>query len=465
MNRGWILNLREAERTFSNRLALLRDALTDSDLCPHDEGEYCSCYVMDAFDTSMVYSSDGETYRVDYTIADDGAVTLGADPVEVIPTMTYPDAPADPAEDMPESKRPVVFTPTDIKVVASQHEAGKPITPPMEFRSFVPLVESALSESATAHLKLIQPGWGSSGYYPSSTLKAAASAFPKGTKMFWNHQTAAEEASRPEGNLDHLAAELTEDSAYREDGPAGPGLYAKAKVFDRYKGAVNDLKDSIGVSIRAYGLSKAGEAEGRKGPIIEKITGSKSVDFVTVPGAGGQILNLFEAAGRVPQPPIFKENNEMTEEQIKALVEAAVKPLRDENAALKTEAATLKTDTSRLRESLALSAARTFAATKLKTITMPDATRARLTESLALNPPLKDGALDTAAFTTAIEAAAKSEVEYLQNIGGMGRVQGMGASTSTAPEVKEADLIAGFVGMGMSEAAAKVAAAGRSEAW
>lgn len=437
MKHGANWQLTEAERSFTARQNLLQSALRDSDLCPHDY-EYCGCWVMDTFDTYMVYSSGGETYKVDYSIAEDGTVTLGTAPVEVLPTMTYPDAPVE----------------------------TEPVQEGAEIRTeYVPLIESALTE-ATAQLKLIQPGWGSSGYYPASTLKAAAGEFPAGTKMFWNHQTAAEEAARPEGNLDHLAAELTEDSAYREDGPAGPGLYARAKVFDKFKGAVKDLKDSIGVSIRAWGLSKPGEAEGRKGPIVEKITGSKSVDFVTIPGAGGKILELFEAAGR--QTREREEKPSMTDEQIKALVESAV--VSAVNTAVKPfqeAAATTTTELARLREAGAIREAKDFAVAKLKTITLPDATRTRLAESLALNPPMKDGALDTAAFITTIEAAAKVEAEYLQRATGMGAVRGMGsvAGGAAAVEVKEADLVAGFVGLGMSEAAAKIAAAGRPEAW
>lgn len=435
MKRWWKLvlpkkaKLTEAERSFSDRMRLLRDALCDSDLCPH--ADYCSCFVMDVFDTYMVYSTGygGEAYRVEYSIADDGTVTLGTNPVEVLPTMTYPDAPAEPEDDM-------------------MAEA---------FRTdCVPLREAALSEAATADLKLIQPGWGSSGYYSKDTLRSAAKHFTKGLQMFWNHQTAAEEAARPEGDLDHLAAELIEDSAYRENGPAGPGLYARARVFDRFAGAVKDLKDSIGVSIRAYGKAEAGEAEGRKGPVIKEITAAKSVDFVTVPGAGGRILQLFESAGRVPVQVSEREENQMTEEQIRALVESGIAPIRAENAALRQ-------DNARLREAMAIGTASEFARKRLNTISLPQITRDRLVESLSGNPPLKDGVLDTAAFTAQIDEAAKREAEYLQAIGG-GVVRGVGVREAAAidPAKSQADMVAGFRALGLSEAGAIAAAEGRA---
>lgn len=320
----------------------------------------------------------------------------------------------------------------------------------------LPLVEAALAEAATADIKLIAPGWGSSGYYPAKTLQQAASVFSKGVKMFWNHQTAAEEASRPEGDLSHLAGELLEDSRWEAQGSAGPGLYAKAKVFDRFKDAVKDLAPHIGVSIRASGFSKQGEAEGRKGPVIERIAAARSVDFVTVPGAGGQIVNLFEAAGRRPvAKPTTEEKPEMDKAEIMALIAESQKPLQESLTAATA-------DNARLREALALRDGRDFVVRKLATITMPDATRTRLTESLTPRAILKDGRLDEAAFGTLIETTAKAEMEYLQGIAG-GSIRGMGSAPVTeAAKVTDADLIAEFRELGMSEAAAKIAVEGRA---
>lgn len=149
----------------------------------------------------------------------------------------------------------------------------------------------------------------------------------------------------------------------------------------------------------------------------------------------------------------------MTEEQIKALVEsavtAAVKPFQE--AATKTD-----TETARLREALALRDGRDFVVRKLATITMPDATRARLTESLTPRAIITDGRLDEAAFGTLIENAAKAEMEYLQGIAG-GSIRGMGSMPVTeAAKVTDADLIAEFRELGMSEAAAKIAVEGRA---
>lgn len=179
--------------------------------------------------------------------------------------------------------------------------------------SAVPLVESCVRADGTAPVKLIAPGWGSKGYYPADVIRRdGPKAFPKGTKMFWDHATITEETERPEGTLNRLAAELVTDPIWQESGPKGPGLYADAKVFNRYKDDINDMGPHIGVSIRSKGRGKAGTAEGRKGRIVTSIFSADearangiipTVDFVTVAGAGGEIIELFESAGgRKPEP-------------------------------------------------------------------------------------------------------------------------------------------------------------------
>lgn len=416
----------EAERSFNDRSNLLRKALR---LKLGEGQEYPPyCYIADVFDTDFVYEHAGAFYRAPYAIAEDGTVSIGA-AQEVIPHMTYDPAPGSP-------------------VAATEAALEGDCTP---------LVESDLNEAATATIKLIQPGWGSSGYYPAKTLQQAASVFAKGTKMFWNHQTAAEEAARPEGDLSHLAGELLEDARWEDQGSRGPGLYAKAKVFDRFKDAVKDLAPHIGVSIRASGYSKQGEAEGRKGPVIERIAAAKSVDFVTVAGAGGEVLNLFEAAGRrsAPDRTPREEKKEMDKAEIMALIAESQKPLQESLTAATNENA-------RLREALALRDARDFVTRKLAAIAMPDATRNRLVESLTPRAIITDGRLDEAAFGKLIEDAAKSEMEYLQGVTG-GVIRGMGGATfQEAEQVSEADLIADFCALGLSEAAAKAAVEGRA---
>ena len=85
----------------------------------------------------------------------------------------------------------------------------------------VRLVESAgieplaFKESGAINplVKIISPGRGSSGYYTKELLERdGPQIFKRGTLMYINHATAAEEAARPEGDYSKLAAVTTADA-------------------------------------------------------------------------------------------------------------------------------------------------------------------------------------------------------------------------------------------------------------
>lgn len=322
---------------------------------------------------------------------------------------------------------------------------------------FVPLLEKAVRRDGTIPLKIIQPGWGSSGYYPASVLERdGPQVFRAGTQMFWDHPTAAEEAERPEGSLQNLAAVLVSDARWNNNGPAGPGLYADARVFEGYQNHVNELAPHIGVSIRASGRAIQGEAEGRRGPIIQEIALAKGIDFVTKPGAGGQILQMFEAARQQHVQSTTQPTKErsMSEELTRQLQEA------------QQRLAQLEQQNGRLTEALLLQEARQYVVGALATVTLPDVTKNRLTESLCVNPPVKDSQLDKATYASRIEEAIKAEVDYLAEVGaGSGHIVGMGNSQVAKSEYKheevQARMAESFQRLGLNEAAAKDAAKGR----
>lgn len=293
----------------------------------------------------------------------------------------------------------------------------------------VPLVEQALRGDGTVLLKLIQPGWGSSGFYPREVLERdGPQVFKKGTKQYWNHPTAAEEAMRPEGDLNALAAELVSDARY-EWGPAGEGLYADAKVFGPYQTAINELSPHIGVSIRAAGKATQGKAEGREGPIIQAITSAQSADFVTVAGAGGEIIRMFEAArhtSNAPSMPAIQEES-MSEDQQKELQELKEAVRRSEQ------------DNARLREQMVARDARDQVREALAATTLPQVAQTRLLVRLSANPPLKEGSLDSAQLSERINGAVAEERQYLEAVAGYGsgRIEGMGSFQQQADPQRE----------------------------
>lgn len=430
-------DLLEAELFHSDVDRLLRTAL---------RAQYAgySVWMQDTSDTEVVFEvsprepmvGSSTTFRATYSIDAANQVTIG-DPVQVERKTVY-----------------VVVGQVGVATEAEDFTTGG---------EFVALVEKAVRKNGTMAIKVIEPGVGSSGFYPASVLERdGAKVFHKGTQMFVNHQTATEAAERPEGSLHDLAAEFVSDARWEAQGAAGPGLYADAKVFAPWQPFVEELAPHIGVSIRAQGRAKMGDVEGTPMRIIEELISAQSVDLVTAAGAGGQILSLFESARdrvAVEFKPTYMEVDAVNEQDLKeardALTakEAEVATLTEANAAKDTELA-------RLREGQLLAEARAFVAATLPT-DLPELTHARLTESLSVKPVVKDGALDTAAYKTAIEEAVKSEVAYLAKVTGSGRVTGNGGSVDVTEADTDAALEKSFAGFGLTEAEASIAARGR----
>lgn len=314
----------------------------------------------------------------------------------------------------------------------------------------IPLVEggAVVDKNGCFDLKIIAPGWGSSGHYSPDVLKRdGPNVFTRETKMFWDHPTITEERDRPERSLKELAAVLVEDAHYSDTHPNGPGLYSRARALQGYKEAITELAPYMGASIRAYGTGKTGTVEGRTGKVIESITDKASVDFVTVPGAGGKVCSLFEAArGGVVSK---------TEENEVDLREAEDKLRESRN------------EIARLREAIVIRDARDYARDSLDSADIPTMAKTRLAESLSLNPPVgDDGKLDKAKFQTAIKEAIASEVKYLSEVLGSGRVRGFGGSNGDGGQAMsdkdfQTSLSAEFQRLGLTESNANIAARGR----
>lgn len=185
----------------------------------------------------------------------------------------------------------------------------------------LPINEASRSKSGSRLLiQIITPGWGSSGYYSEAVLKQAAAdkVFAAGTHMYIDHPTATEDEERPVRSVKDLAATLVED-AYIRNG----ALVARAKPLNGWGAALAEMKDAIGVSIRAGAMASVGEAEGRQGLIVDELLEAKSVDFVTKAGRGGRILEVLESARRAEIPA--REAHGMTANDLRDALCAAVK--------------------------------------------------------------------------------------------------------------------------------------------
>jgi hypothetical protein len=181
----------------------------------------------------------------------------------------------------------------------------------MRFRE----VSGPAAKPGTIEVHIIRPGRGSSGYYTEDVLKGACESgvYPAGMLMHWDHPTRQQEEDQPARVTGTIAAVLAENATYRGEGDPnawdGSGPYALAEVRPKFREDLKWLAGKIGVSHYVDGLSKEGEGpDGKKGRIITELLPSpfNSVDFVTIPGAGGHSrfaeVKLREK-GRVPPNP------------------------------------------------------------------------------------------------------------------------------------------------------------------
>jgi len=277
-------------------------------------------------------------------------------------------------------------------------------------QSRITLVESAITTEkivlrearADYPIKLIAPGKGSSAYYPAEVLERdGPKIFGAGTQVFLNHPTAAEEAARPEGDVNNLAGVLTEAAHYDHSGSQGPGLYGRMKVFADHAQTVEEKAPFVGMSIRAYGEAEKGKTVDGL-PVLKSLTAAESVDVVTRAGAGGKILQEAARAAN--------SNNggavDMTEAEVKKLIEA---------------------ETAGLRQRAIAGDAIQEATRLLKTYSLPEVAKERVLESVLANVPQTDkGELDKTKLAESVKRFAKREGEYLATVTGDGRVVGMG---------------------------------------
>ena len=339
----------------------------------------------------------------------------------------------------------------------------------------IPLEERAVARDGTIEMRLIQPGWGASGYYPKEVLERdGPNVWPAGTHMYLDHPTETESRERPERSVRDLAAVTISNPVYQEQGKAGPGLYAKATVLPQWKETIDALAPFIGVSIRASGSYEGGEADGREGKIIKTLVKGHSVDFVTKPGAGGKVLAVMESLRQASVPQneassVVSTSEAMnsdsyttstshdsvtytivdtqeTEPQKEAESMTEVVEVNEDASKLETELAEVRKDNDELKiraeraeGALAILKAQEAVKTMLENVELPVAAKTRIVNKLAMDAPVTEGELDMDALKETVEAEVKVEAEYIEAVTPQGKVtdQGTIAPTAEKTDVKE----------------------------
>lgn len=366
-------------------------------------GEYDYVHDVNGDDKSgdVVFSAKGKLQRAGYKIRKgaDEAPKASIDhdgAVDVTPRTVYESAAEIDAK----------------KESASSDENGVRL---VESAGLAPL---AFKESGAINplVKIISPGRGSSGYYTKEVLERdGPKIFKRGTLMYINHATAAEEAARPEGDYSKLAAVTTGNAYWDQQGPDGPALYAPAKVFSGVAAEVAEKAPFTGVSIRASGhyaeskgngltksLAESKTApDGRPG-LIGALTHADSIDLVTKAGRDGKLLLESATEGE----------DDMDEAKIAAMLKEAVKEA----------VAPLQAENKRLMERMELQKVPGMVTRLLAECRLPDACKRQIVEKFSSETissllPFKEGKLDEAAIKALVEADAAKQTSLLMELG------------------------------------------------
>ncbi len=309
--------------------------------------------------------------------------------------------------------------------------------------TFTPLTEAEVSSKGIATVVVIEPGFNSSKtfYYPREMLAEDFEIF-NGVKMYADHPTKEEERARPERSIKDWVGTITSVSldehgrVIAEVQIVEPWMQAKlAQLRD------SDLLGEMGVSINAAGLGETREIEGIKVPVIEKLTAVKSVDFVTEPGAGGEVqmyesrsaewdvdlVSLETLKERRPElvEAIEDEVKQVALKEARAMadIEEKVKELEGQVESLTSERDTAVSALEEAKVEQAKAEAKSIIDKAIAESELPDISKEKLAERFA-----------DAVDAEGIEEAITAEKDYVAKVTESGKVTGLGAKKADDPK-------------------------------
>ena len=174
-------------------------------------------------------------------------------------------------------------------------QGGEPSEESLYFSDLGDLKEAELQEGVLRNVTLLRPGWSMNGRYYSPELVARSAGLWEGARAFVDHARKSEAMERPERSVLDVVG-YYENARVADDGR----VVADLKLAGQHAAHIGALaeesrktgSDLIGISINALGKVVKGEAEGRKGAVVEDIVKGYSADIVTVPAAGGSFVQI-----------------------------------------------------------------------------------------------------------------------------------------------------------------------------
>lgn len=282
----------------------------------------------------------------------------------------------------------------------------------------------------TYEVTLLTPGQGASAFYTEELVaRDAPVAFPKGTHVYLDH---LEEGERR--TTQKLVGTLVEDTTIREhDGAA----INRLKPFKHWAEFVEEVRESIALSISANGTSNESVVNGRKVKMAESLTYSPTNTVDIVPWGGRQGAGFNESLQAAleadiddqPESSATGETHEGTKmelsaEAITAIASAVSQAVGDKlTEALKPAPVEKDENADRLATVAAVKA--------VESAEVPASVKARLTEGIANGSLDLDAITATIAETLVLREEIKVEVETKFN---ESRVIGAGGSAGAVVE-------------------------------
>lgn len=283
-------------------------------------------------------------------------------------------------------------------------------------------------------IRIITEGVGSRAEYPREVLaESGVKSFTKGTLMFINHPDPIDQPHKRD--LNTVAARLAEDAVFKEvDGEWGLWSYAKPRNAQVAE-FLEEYKDKIGVSI--YNDSKAhlNTATGRM--VVDEFVADdpyKSIDFVVAPGRGGGIeTRVFESLRAVEHSLGATEDNDSVHaiesqeeekqmDELTKLVESLMSRVADLDTKIDAKFETIvkaseSAETANAEKVDALATAQEVTV-KVAEAKLPEASTARVFESLAAGKTVDEAIRSEGDYYKAIEAVVTARVaEHAQETG------------------------------------------------
>lgn len=313
---------------------------------------------------------------------------------------------------------------------------------------YTPLTEAqAFDNKGRATVVVIKAGFNAdkSRYYPIEMLKRDYKVF-EGLKMYADHPTEQEEKELPERSIKPtgFVAKLM-DVTCDENGTVTGVADIIEDWLMRKLANMRDkqMLSEMGISINALGHGSKATIEGVETLVIEQLTGARSVDFVTEPGANG-IVTLYESDReqdvdlidistlREKRPDLVKvlesDGRAGIQQEVKKTMEDKEKitELEGQVENLTTEKDELQGKITEAEKAKAKADAQATIKEAVDKAELPGAAKERILERY------KD-----AETADGIEEAIKSEKDYIAKLSESGRVKGLGKSQEDTIKGKE----------------------------